>query len=354
MKTSLLLAAIFSVMVLNVHSQNVIRRVDANTANGAPYSTIQAAIDAAVANDTIQIAGASSGYAGATVTKPLVFIGPGYFLGENPETQVNKSPARIIGTLAFDAGSSNSVVMGLFFDSPGAIHIDGGLGNIIIKRNYFDNSPGITFNATNAVINTVSIQQNYFATRPVDNSFNVTNNNVSLLNNFIGGDISGLSGSGMTIKNNVIVSTSNFAFNASDPVMNSTVQNNIIIITGTTPAANMDVSNSFTNNLSNVAVFGTANSNQASVNMTTVFQVDPALVTPPAPFSTDGRWQLVPTTSPAIGAGAASEDCGMFGTTDPYILSGIPPIPAIYEIAAPSSATQSGGLNVNIKAKSRP
>jgi len=77
--------------------------------------------------------------------------------------------------------------------------------------------------------------------------------------------------------------------------------------------------------------------------MTTVF-VDSGSV------STDGDWQLR-SGSPAIGAGLDGVDCGMFGGSTPYVLSGIPAIPSIYYFIAPGSASGAEGLQVEIKAR---
>ena len=344
----------FLVLILLLHASTslmaTIRRVDGNTANGAPYTTIQAAIDAAVAGDTIQIVGAASAYAGANVNKQLVIIGPGYFLGENAQTQMNKSTARLTSSIRLTTGSSGTTVMGLYFDMTGVcMDLDGGLSSIVIKRNYFRGIGALRMNFTSAVMNNITIQQNYFLDDPLSWNYSNTNNNIFLLNNFIGGSVVGLNGSSLTIKHNVFNTAGNFVYDGSYDILNSVIQNNIINITGGAPAANVDASNTFTNNLSNTTVFGTQNGNQASVIMSDVFEVNPA-TTNPTPFTTDSRWQLK-TGSPANGAGASGEDCGMFGGSDPYVLSGLPPIPAIYELTAPTTATQSGGLNVTIKAK---
>ncbi|GAB4372155.1 MAG: hypothetical protein Kow0042_15340 [Calditrichia bacterium] len=107
---------------------------------------------------------------------------------------------------------------------------------------------------------------------------------------------------------------------------------------GTNSPANIN------HNIGDANQFGTLYGNQVNVPMNTVF-VDSGSV------STDGDWQLR-SGSPAIGAGLNGEDCGMFGGTTPYILSGIPAIPTIYFFVAPSSASGTQGLQVQIKAKS--
>jgi hypothetical protein len=351
MKTCRIVLAVLFLFISLTGFNQTIRRVDGNPANGAPYTTIAAAVAAASAGDTIHIVGAATAYAGATITKKLVIIGPGYFLGENSQTQVNKSAARLSSALRFSAGSDTSFVMGLHFDFTGGnVLLDGAINNIIIKRNLMDGY--VNFNNTNSGSNNnITIQQNYFSgSNPLSYSYTSTNNNIFLLNNYIEGTIHGLNSSTLQIKNNIIETGGNEAFSSSYPVSNSLIQNNIIRIAGASPSANLNGTNSFTNNICNVAVFGTANSNQASVDLSTVFEVDPAVVSS-APFTSDSRWALK-AGSPAIGAGASGEDCGMFGGSDPYVLSGLPPVPAIYELTVPSTATQSGGLNVTIKAKS--
>ncbi|MFC2138715.1 hypothetical protein ACFLTE_11120, partial [Bacteroidota bacterium] len=78
------------------------------------------------------------------------------------------------------------------------------------------------------------------------------------------------------------------------------------------------------------------------VDMATVFE---------GTGSTDAQWQLK-AGSPALGYGTDDADCGMFGGIDPYVLSGIPPIPAIYYYSAPSSASTATGLPITIRIKS--
>jgi hypothetical protein len=68
-------------------------------------------------------------------------------------------------------------------------------------------------------------------------------------------------------------------------------------------------------------------------------------------LSTDGRWEMK-AGSPALGSGSGGVDCGAFGGSTPYILSGVPNLPHIYEADVPASATSSSGLQVSIKVKS--
>ena len=88
---------------------------------------------------------------------------------------------------------------------------------------------------------------------------------------------------------------------------------------------------------------GTENGNQSNVDMSTVF-------VGAGEGSTDGQWQLA-ENSPAIGAGLGGVDLGAFGGPTPYVLSGLPSMPAIYFLNAPISGSTNSGLQVQLKAK---
>jgi hypothetical protein len=79
------------------------------------------------------------------------------------------------------------------------------------------------------------------------------------------------------------------------------------------------------NNLCSGTQLPAGNNNQLNVSMSDVFVCWSSCTG----YSSDGRYQLK-AGSPAIGAGSNGEDCGMFGGNDPYVLSGLPAIPAIY------------------------
>jgi hypothetical protein len=70
-----------------------------------------------------------------------------------------------------------------------------------------------------------------------------------------------------------------------------------------------------------------------------------------SPNSFDGYFRLKPL-SPASGAGYGGVDCGMFGNTEHYVLSGIPALPHIYDAKVENSGSSGTGLPVHLKAKS--
>jgi hypothetical protein len=345
---TLLLLAFVSVC----NSQPKIWSVSKDAALKSDFSEIQAAIDAASSGDYIYVY--PSVYEnGFTLGIPLIIVGPGYFLGDNPNTQVNKSPATIKGEVTIGTNSSGTILTGLNIENKVTIQ---SASNILIKRNRI-HSMEIS-SSTNILIKGNYIHSNSLYKE--DGSFkyystiNVKNNCASIIiqNNFI-----------TTTKINWGLDSeagafTYYSFIRTESTTSSLIENNVLNghFTGSNITFKNNISRagvnkdatacSFYNNISSVDQFGTANGNQANVSMTTVFIGN---ATNP---SADGQWQLK-NGSPAKGAGLDGIDCGMFGGSDPYVLSGVPDIPAIYFFEAPDGASTTNGLPVHVKIKSR-
>jgi len=310
--------------------------VDNKSGSIADFTEIQAAHDAAWADDTIYVySSGSSNYNSVTVVKKLYIIGPGYFLSENPNTQADTRPA-ICKSFTFNSGSEGSLLTGVETNQYGTditIHAD----NIVIKRNTCGGNTASIWIKNNH--SNIIITGNYFHNTHTGAgnviSIGTNCNNIQINNNYISNNnhysITSESSSSIEAWNNVIT--------GDVEIHNSVFYNNIMMLgtfSGTNSPANIN------HNIGDANQFGTSYGNQANVPMNTVFLLS---------GSTDGQWQLK-SGSPAIGAGLNGEDCGMFGGTTPYILSGIPAIPSIYFFVAPSSASGTQGLQVQIKAKS--
>jgi hypothetical protein len=311
-------------------------RVNNNPGISADFATFLAAHAAASNYDTLYIEGSSASYGNITITKPLVIIGTGFFLEQNPQTQANPISSKF-GSITFANGSSGSTITGLDISLTVTVTV----GEINITHCYIRDT-GIYLNCTSSAFGNIFINANYIyanyymdseAIHGVSSSNQVYNLVIS--NNFLSPDASensislGTNYSGV-LSNNILKN----GFNIS----NFTVTNNILR-SGTVTQNN----NVYFNNIGNGTQFPTGNGNQQNINMTDVFIGLTG-------NSTDGQWQLI-TGSPAIGAGNDGTDCGMFGGATPYVLSGLPGIPAIYEINMPSAGTSTDGINVTVKAK---
>jgi hypothetical protein len=331
MKTFLLRTSLMMILTINLSGAFAkvwrVNKTPGITADFVELST--AAANAAVqSGDTIHVEGAPSAYTNFTLYKKLVIIGPGYFLSGafgNPGLQANTNSASI--SIMLDTLSSGTQLIGL----EGNVYLDSRVDNISIVRCnmgvYANNS------YANSAVQGLRLHQSFlsisFSAAYRFENFQITNsilyNIVSLPNSYNG-----------LIRNNVISNititvtdsyvSNNIFFNSAANLVNCTVRYNISTLNNTLPAGNNNQ-----NNIPSASLFvGTG--------------------------STDGIYALK-AGSPAIGAGepvnGVTPDAGIFGTADPYRLSGIAPIPSIYQLTVPASvATTATTMPVTVSTRS--
>ncbi len=318
-----MLAIVCSTTSLYAHHHRVSNVPGASAA----YTSVQTAHDASgvLAGDTLFVEPSGLSYGDLTWTKSLVIIGNGYLLASNPETQANTGNSKL-GTVVISGSTSGSVITGCDINQ---LYLTNNVHNIFIKRNLahnisFDNNPGgnifILQNYIDGGIYSSGVWTNiWIENNIIPGVINLTQNNyvatATLLNNVMGGT---LSATGCTLKNNIAYYSNMSYFT----MINCSVYNNIGVSTN----------------------FGTDNGNQSNVNMADVFVCWPACPT----YSADGRFQLKPG-SVATGAGFGGIDCGAFAGNYPYVLSGLPTVPAIYYLNVQPA---DNSLNVSVKIKS--
>ncbi|MBX2964158.1 MAG: hypothetical protein KF687_16725 [Cyclobacteriaceae bacterium] len=315
--------------------------VDSNPGSASKdFTNLQEAHDGASAGDTLYLIGSGVSYISSKVTinKRLIIIGPGYFLN-NPETQVSLAAAFLrlatdpcnVG-VEFAAGSEGSAMMGT--QHAGAIAIL--TNNILFKRNLFYGNGTNCPTHTRITISGSSIQlvQNFIGlnTNGLPVRVNPGFTNVIISNNFIQAavfDALTSTGSSGELINNIFTGTVR--------ADNTLVQNNIFLTGNVFTFNNCVVRNniSISNNLP------TGNGNTGPVPQGDIIVGTGTI---------DGQFKLK-DGSPAIGAGFEGVDMGMFGGTEPYVLSGIPPIPSIYQLNAPAVGEKNTGLPITVKAK---
>ena len=309
-----------------------------NTGVPADFTTPQAANDAAgVANgDTIHIEPSGTSYGDLSLTKRLVVIGNGYFLGSastnsNPDLQANPATSTI-GTMYILSGGNNSVIMGITF---GVVYIGWAspVNNILFRRNRVVSSLNFyTGGTTN-----VQVMQCY-----VDGSVGQsgTHTNVLLANNIIIQGVNFDSNDDGTFQNNVLHATG-AAYGSS--FTGFTLRSNIML------AGSISLTTCLVeSNLGNSTQFGTATGNQQNIDMSTVFIGYPTI----GITSFDGRY-ILKAGSPAIASGYGSVDCGAYGNTPAYVKSGIPDVPSIYKLSVPPIVTNNT-LSVIVSTKINP
>jgi hypothetical protein len=301
-----------------------------NSANGS---------NLVLAGDTVHLEGSAVNYVGGNLTKKIIIIGPGFFLNENLNTSTNILSA-ILANISFDPGSAGSQLIGVHigFTTGG---IDVSVSDILIKRCRIDYDISLFVNTTD-----IKIVQNFF-TRVSTTSAISTNTagfptDVIFNNNIVLGTF--ILPVGYTVlecKNNVFAGPS-IAASPSIRMNVGSFQNNIL----TNPAATVNINGGTNLNVafntgSSAAQFGTLNNNVVIADMTTLFV---------AAGTSDGKYQLKPATD----LGADGTERGAFGgastTVSRYTLSGLAPIPVIYDIAS-SGVADATGLPVTIKAR---
>jgi len=350
--TVLLIAATLNATVWRVN----------NRANmDADFTTLQEAIDGANSGDTLYIEGSAVAYGNGTFDKKLVVIGTGFWLEENDTTQSFKQKAQV-GKLIFNDGSQGSVIQGLYLyhtSSSGFNIIEINTDSVTIERNYIygyesgqntqnGNSVFIAANTSDIII-----RYNWIKAVINDNYHNIHDGNA------IGIYIAGIPES-IIIKSNFIRAYKTngpggfyaiyFATNNPDNelMLSSNVMWGGIRTFYTNHYDNILVSGTYNNgtgdesfnNLCDATQYPNSNNNQQNVDMSTVFVDYDSYI--------DNGYKLT-SGSPATGAAMNGGDCGAFGE-DPYILSGMPSIPAMFETTVIPYGTTS--LPVNIKAVS--
>jgi hypothetical protein len=336
MKKEIFTLLVFGPLVFwGPHASAKIWRVNNNAAVNADFADFPAAVTGASAGDTIYLESSATAYTGVSnLSKKLVIIGTGYYLSGahlNPNTQANTNPSAL-GYIYFISGSAGSVVSGLTVTSNLLL----GDNNITVERCYLNGV--VLYLGYNGNTNNDTIRQNVlYQISGYSASFGATNtliyNNIIQYGLNFTANINGING--YMINNDIGSTTNGGSFFT---VSNFTFQNNILYnpSLGTTVATNVYFNN-IVSTSSATSGIPTGNANVFSVTDFTTVYVGWGANS--ANFSPDGDFALVAGTSPALGAGAlngTTVDCGAFGGPAPYILSGMPGIPSIYSLTAPS------------------
>ncbi len=300
-----------------------------NNPSAKIYSNLQDAHDAAYNGDTLMIEGSPDSYNDLTCTKRLVIKGPGYYLDENPGISANKLSAQV-SSMYLNSGSNGSLIMGIQISWNLAISDD----NITVRRCSLGTNVAIGNNENITISECILLlngYNSYFSGSIVTN--------LIVTNNIIIQPVSFQAGSTGVFLNNVFVSeyiTIPTGFDLKNNILFTAGKDyiNLPLLPDPEVSYNLSIGNQF----------GTANHNQANVSESVLFMG--ALTE-----STDGKWQLK-EGSPAFGAGEGGINCGAFGGPQPYILSGVPAGPVIYELNVSSYSTNDNKLPVTIKVKS--
>jgi len=364
MKNSLLILS-FTLICNILFGQNIINVNNTATSVTTQYTTLQAAVTAAVDGDIIYLYPSPTTYGNATINKRLTITGPGYNVQQNPSLQINTYVSNsIIGEITYTTGSNDGIITGCDFN----YMVLNGQTNVQITRNKIRNRIYLS-NTTNILVEGCYfelVSNNSCIGVGADGNWanisaNTNNNSLIIKNNlFFAREERTPScnncSSGTAFMDNLLIgSTSNAIieyniFRDHCHFGNSIVRNNIFLSTFqvncAVPTIQNNGGNLFENNLLVANQTGLGATNIINVPEESIFEGWPTQ----GSRSFDDRF-ILKAGSPATGAGIGGIDCGAFAGATPYKLSGIPFIPIIYQINAPASGTAASGLNVNVKVR---
>lgn len=331
-----LFTLIFFVGIL-FNAQAKIWRINNNPGITADFSTFNGAATSAtvLAGDTLYLEASPTNYGTGSfnLTKRLVVIGLGYFLDPtntstpaNTGLQAATSNSRLEFFRIAD-GSNGSKFIGVHFTSGPYLSASANPYNLVFEKCF-----GVSFFSyleANATYNNITIKKCFFQSTGLSAAAGATITNFTCENNVFWGsniNLPNLSGTNNIIRNN------SFPSSGASVISNAYVANNIFGTGSECTFTNCTIKNNLFQ--INQTLPPTATANQVNVNMTNVFVGG-------STGSLDSR-VVLKAGSPAIGAGltvgaVVSPDCGAFGATDPYKLSGIPNIPSIYSLTVPTS-----------------
>ena len=304
------------------------------------FQTLLSAYSAALDDDTIHIEPADANYGDLTIQKRLTILGAGYKLGSAPNNsglQANSQTSRVNLLSLSGINSSGTVIMGLHFvNAGGGLNISN-TSNIQVRRCFFDGQE-INFLAGNSTVANILIAENFITGSIDEDAGAQTVTGLTLRNNIIT--------SRLTIQNtdgvmeNILIMSNTLTYNGAHQMKNAEVAYNVFYgaqsnISGT--------NNTVHDNVSAVALTDGDASNNV-VNMANVYN---------RTIGTDDSKYDILASSPYNEGGAQAR--GAFSGASPYRLSGIPPIPAIYQLQSTVETTPGGGpIQVTLSTRSNP
>lgn len=338
MKQLLPLALLAILCVFAEQSNATIRRVGYfGTLTATDYTDFQSAHDAANAGDTIYLYPGS--WSGALSTK-LIIMGYGYFLsgnGSNAGQQVVTSTTSL--NIGLAPGSDNAV-----FDGVDNLQInansmnDGTSTGVIIKHCRLTYAYLFSCSIANW-----QITQCYLDGAQVYLPPNSQTNNLKISNCiFSGSYLYSPDGTGSTGQ----LTNCSFDMSFSDFHNFNFLVKNCIFVDYGYASLNGASSSIFQNNIFNSQNSDTTGTPASNKNVD--FSVKPVFNTG---LSKDNNYSLA-SGSPAKGAGASGVDCGPFGGPAPYILSGLPAVPAVTKLTAPSTSATANPYTITLSIQS--
>lgn len=329
--------ACFSLLLVsNIYSAT--HTVDIDNPDSADFGDLDSAISEASPGDTLLLAGSSNSYGNASLDKELHLIGPGWNIKENfPDASPAQGAQIDLITFKNDSASGSS-----FTSLQITALALSNVSDIMIQRvRPRGDSPTATTTVSMSNVANIYLRQNYrlsisgYATNPNIDNLKVLNNilahrtrihatNAQIEHNLI------LDGpfdiAGATLRYNILFPGSDASVDLSDSLAEYNVSNQ----------------SSSTDPLGKGFWAGDNNVNDAEAA---------TLFVEAGTF--DSQYKLAPK-SDASNINKTGIDAGPFGGSRPYVLSGMPSVPVIFQIEAPATAEAGELISISFKATAEP
>lgn len=345
---------LFSLMLMmfmaSVSLKATVRTVSNSSVYPAQFTSVQAAADASLTGDTLQLMPSSTSYGNLNVSKRLVVLGIGVNNGATTTPDLDCTLGITLQYSLPNANASNSVFQGLIISSMSAAV---GVSGVVVEHCYFLPSstsiePGVNFRIARCTGSSTPIRMN---------AGGVLSN--SLFSNLTISSVNNISQSGGLISNCIIVNSS------WSSLRNILITNNIFL--NLTRSGSINSSNNqgcvFNNNLTynypQPLLPSAGNSGSGNLeNQQPLFVNVPSSANyyTSTPHYTNFTYNYrLASNSPGKNAGTDGQDLGLYGGQYPWTANiGFPGIPQITEMEILNSvAPVNGSLNVRVKAVKR-
>lgn len=364
---TLFLTTVLMLLISLASSATILRVNNTPEAGSNTYASLDLALNDAstVQIDTILIESSDIIYdsGGVTINKQVRIYGTGFYLDDNPCTQADKRAATF-NTITFGSGSEGSLLGGVIANT---VRIE--VSQIRLMRCNIENWLGLGTdgNITNCMVYQCFIEGENDSLVSIVNCTNFVfrNNLINQIDTTISNHILKVhEGSGI-ILNNIFKGGNKFEVD-NIVLKNTTVQNNQFgryASFNTTSSSNVTAHNCISEDDFLADYGGTTNNHTMEIFTVEGYSIDSLNchsvmlgVSRDAIYQINSAWTNTShpfNPNPAYFGGADGLHIGLAGGSDPYVLSGMPPIPSVAEYSGSASGTPSSGSSAAIKGKSR-
>ena len=326
------------------------------------FSSIQAAIDAATSGDIIQITPGVYSETGITIDKPVYIQGAGYLVEANYNTLgIISGSTHLTSTISIDANGSNSIIEGLDINT---LNITDAV-DVIIQRTRIRRA---IFTNLSAEFQGCYLGGSNYGT-PHDAQFLLSDSNhLSFVNCLFAESNNNVNGIASDERHEIFRSLSSGVVTVGQISFDRCIFRNyiaqgltgvVVIVSNSIFLTNQGRMSTSTNSNASGSVIVNSlfevTSSEDALSSNNIFGISGAAEFNGYPSGTpsfDAQYMLS-DTSQAMGYANDGGDCGIFGGVNPYVLSGIPSIPFIYNFDANQQGSTGGGLDVNIRVRSQ-